>query len=270
MEYVEGTTIRQEMDTGKIYEERETVEIVLQIARALSHAQSRGLVHRDIKPANIILTTDGVAKLADLGMAREAVNDQMAEREQGMAIGTPFYMSPEQVEGRPDIDGRADIYALGATMYHMVTGQPPFPFKKIDAVLQAHLDREPTPPEDINKALSPRIGLVIAVMMAKDREDRYQTPDDLIVDLECLLNGERPQLATRHTGGEETDGSAEFEVVDDPEPEPEEEEPEPEEEEDFMSRKVPSWWLMILGGLLGMSLLLNLVLIALRRTPSGP
>jgi serine/threonine protein kinase len=268
MEYVEGVTIRQEMDRGKVYKEREAVDIVVQIAQALSHAHNRGLVHRDIKPANIILTTDGVAKLADLGMARETENDQMAEREQGLAIGTPYYMAPEQVEGQSDIDGRADIYALGATMYHMITGRPPFPDKKIEAVLQAHLDRPITPPENLVSELTPHIGAVIEVMMAKDRDDRYQTPDDLIIDLECLLSGQRPQLARRP--GEEDDEEECEEEAKDEGGKPRRKKRKPRklrrrEKDDFESRRVPFWWLVIVLGLLGMSVLLNLVLVAMVR-----
>src|SRR5439155_18080006 len=132
MEYVEGTTLKQELESGKRYEEREAVEIVLQLAQPLQHAHRRGLIHRDVKPANIILTSDGIAKLADLGMARETTDKVLARAEKGMTIGTPFYIAPEQIRGREDIDSRADIYSLGATLYHMVTGQPPFPGTKSD------------------------------------------------------------------------------------------------------------------------------------------
>ena len=127
MELVEGKTIRQELDAGKVYGEREALEIVIQIAQALGHASKRGLVHRDVKPANIVLTADGVAKLADLGMARDAADLTQVKRERGLAIGTPYYIAPEQVRGRDDIDVRADLYSLGATLYHMTTGRPPFP-----------------------------------------------------------------------------------------------------------------------------------------------
>src|SRR5207237_4446427 len=119
-----GKAIGEELGRGGVGAEREAVEIVLQVAQALQHAHARGLVHRDVKPANVILTPDGIAKLADLGMAREADDTELARRERNMALGTPYYISPEQVRGREDIDGRADLYSLGAALYHLVPGQP--------------------------------------------------------------------------------------------------------------------------------------------------
>src|SRR5262249_16747167 len=195
MEYVPGTTIKAELEDGKIFSEKEAVEIVLQIAQALQHAHRRGLIHRDVKPANIILTLDGIAKLADLGMARETEDRDRAKAEKGLTIGTPYYIAPEQIHGREDIDVRADIYSLGATLYHMVTGQPPFPHKGIDVVLNAHLTEELTPPDHLRPELSSGLGEVVEFMMAKDRGQRYRSADDLILDLECLLNGEPPKLA---------------------------------------------------------------------------
>ena len=103
MEHVEGTTIKDELEKGKIYKEKEAVEIILQIAQAVQHASRRGLIHRDIKPANIILTNEGIAKLADLGMARETADKTRAREEKGMTIGTPFYIAPEQIYGRENI-----------------------------------------------------------------------------------------------------------------------------------------------------------------------
>jgi len=122
MEYVEGVTIKDELSKGKIYEEKEAVDIVLQIAQALQHAHRRNLIHRDIKPANIVITREGVAKLADLGMAR-ATGDQPGVKEEKGIAGTPYYMAPEQIRGKKDVDSRVDIYALGATLFHMVTGR---------------------------------------------------------------------------------------------------------------------------------------------------
>jgi serine/threonine-protein kinase len=267
MEYVEGTTIKQELEQGKVFDEQEAVEVVLQICQALDHAHRRGLVHRDVKPANIIRTADGVAKLADLGMARETADEETAQQERGIAIGTPYYMSPEQIEGAADIDGRADIYALGATLYHMVTGQVPFPGKTVDAVLQAHLDKELTPPDRVNDDLSPELGQVVGMMMAKDRDDRYQSAEELIIDLECLLNGEPPRLGRKPGRGKAA------------REEPEEEEPEPEEEEERKKKRrkkrkkeeeetvsTTTLWLWILSALLAVSVLLNLLSLVRRLT----
>jgi serine/threonine-protein kinase len=254
MEYVEGRTIRQELEAGKIYEEREAVEVTVQIAQALQHAQRRGLIHRDVKPANIIITPDGIAKLADLGMARETADATLARRERGLSIGTPYYMAPEQIFGEEDVDVRVDLYSLGGTLYHMVTGRVPFPGKDIDAVFEGHLSKELTPPDHINTALSGGLGEVVELLMARNREYRYQKPDDLILDLECLLNGEPPRLARRQipltTLAELANGD-----VDEPEEEAEEEIVEP------VGGPPPYLWIVILGGLLALSALLNLFLL---------
>jgi eukaryotic-like serine/threonine-protein kinase len=248
MEYVEGTTIQQELDKGKIYEEREAVDIVLQIAQALQHAHKRGLIHRDIKPANIILTKDRIAKLADLGLARQTRDRAQAAAEKGLAVGTPYYISPEQIYGQEDVDCRADIYALGATLYHMVTGQPPFPGKNVDKVFTDHLEKELTPPDHLNTELSAGLGEVVEFMMAKDRKQRYRTPDEMIVDLECLLAGEAPRLARQHFGASALSGLTGGEVDD-------------EDERGSRADKLNVVWLSVLGGLLGLSALFNLILL---------
>jgi serine/threonine protein kinase len=249
MEYVEGKTLKQEIENGKIYEEKEALDIVLQTAQALAHAHKRKLIHRDIKPANIILTADGVAKLADLGMARATGDVALAQAEKGMTIGTPYYIAPEQVHGRTDVDSRADIYSLGATFYHMVTGQPPFPGKKVDAVLRAHLEEELTPPDHLNTSLSAGVGEVIEFMMAKDRRQRYQTPDDLIIDLECLFTGLPPKLARQRLEAATLKDLAEGEEDVD------------EADKPVTAIGVPQVWLAVLGAVLTLSLLANLFLL---------
>ncbi len=252
MELVEGKTIRQELDAGKVYGEREALEIVVQIAQALGHAAKRGLVHRDVKPANIVLTADGVAKLADLGMARDAADLTQAKRERGLAIGTPYYISPEQVRGRENLDVRADVYSLGATLYHMTTGRPPFPGKDVDRIMEAHLTEELTPPDHVNQQLSSGLGEVVEFLMAKDRRQRYAGADDLIIDLECLLAGDPPKLARRKIEAGTLAGLAEGAGD------------EPEETERPSGPPMPWVWIGILGGLLGVSVLVNLILL-LRR-----
>ncbi len=258
MEYVEGTTVRSELDRGRVFQEREGVDIVLQVAQALQQAHRRGLVHRDVKPANIILAAEGIAKLADVGMARETANRAQARAEKGLAIGTPYYMAPEQVMGREDIDIRADIYSLGATLYHMVTGQPPFTGNTSDEVLDAHLYSELTAVDYLNPELSSGLSEVIALMMARDRKDRYRTPGDLILDLECLLNDEPPRLAQAHRGVDTAAlaGLAKGKVEREEE---EEEDEEDEEEEELPEGMVPILWVYCGGALLALSLLLNLM-----------
>jgi serine/threonine-protein kinase len=117
--------------------------------------------------------------------------------EAGMAIGTPFYISPEQVRGQVDVDIRGDIYGLGATLYHMITGKPPYDGETPNEVMKKHVDKNCplVPPDHINTKLSSGLGEVVETMMAKNREDRYRNPDDLLLDLKCLLQGDRPMIA---------------------------------------------------------------------------
>ena len=197
MEFVEGLTIKDELDKGNVYGEKEALRIILAIAEALKHAHQRGLIHRDIKPENIILTGEGGVKLADLGLARPTDDGNWAMAEAGMAIGTPYYISPEQVRGQVDVDIRADIYSLGATLYHMITGKVPYEGTTPAEVMRLHVSKDAAfaPPDHINPTLSSGLGEVVETMMAKNRENRYRNPDDLILDLKCLQAGERPLLA---------------------------------------------------------------------------
>jgi serine/threonine protein kinase len=197
MEYVEGPTIKDFLDKNKTFDEKEALRITLAIAEALKHAAQRGLIHRDIKPENVILTKEGEVKLADLGLARLTDDDKWVLSEAGMAIGTPYYISPEQVRGQTNIDIRADIYSLGATLYHMVTGKVPYSGESPNEVMRKHVDPNVTlvPPDHLNSRLSGGLGMVVETMMAKNREHRYQTPDDLILDIKCLQRGESPMIA---------------------------------------------------------------------------
>ncbi|MGO9600053.1 MAG: serine/threonine protein kinase [Isosphaeraceae bacterium] len=197
MEYVEGLTIKDHLLKHKVFEEKEAIRIVLAVAEALKHAGHRGLIHRDIKPENVILTRDGGVKLADLGLARLTDDEKWGLSEAGMAIGTPYYISPEQVRGQTDIDIRADIYSLGATFYHMVTGRVPYSGETPSEVMRKHVNPrvQLVPPDHLNTRLSSGLGMVIETMLAKNREHRYATPDDLILDLKCLMQGEIPMLA---------------------------------------------------------------------------
>jgi eukaryotic-like serine/threonine-protein kinase len=197
MEYVEGATIKDELDQGKVFDEKVAIRVMLAVAEALKHAHQRGLIHRDIKPENIILCRDGNVKLADLGLARLTADEKWAMAEAGMAIGTPYYISPEQVRGQVDVDIRADIYSLGATFYHMVTGKVPYGGETPSEVMRKHVDKNVAlvPPDHINMRLSSGLGMVVETMLAKNRENRYPNPDDLILDLKCLLQGEPPMIA---------------------------------------------------------------------------
>jgi len=192
MEYVEGHALYDELAKGKVFSEAEALHVILQIARALAHAHERGLIHRDVKPKNIMMTKDGVAKLADMGLARLATDHQTAQAEAGRAFGTPYYIAPEQIRGEVDIDFRADIYGLGATLYHLVTGRVPFDAPSPAAVMHKHLKEPLTPPDHINPSLSVGLGEVVEVMMAKRPEDRYASTKDLLLDLQAVVQGEPP------------------------------------------------------------------------------
>jgi serine/threonine protein kinase len=202
MEYIEGKTLYDIMQPppvgeGRNFSEAEALNIIIQICDALSHAHERGLIHRDVKPKNIILTPQGVAKLTDLGLARATDDKHAAESEAGKAYGTPYYISPEQIRGDVDIDFRADIYSLGATMYHLVTGSPPFDGDTPSAVMHKHLKQPLTPPDHVNTALSAGIGEIIEIAMAKNRDERYRNTEEMLEDLKLVLAGEPPIHARR-------------------------------------------------------------------------
>ncbi|MFQ6036129.1 MAG: serine/threonine protein kinase [Sedimentisphaerales bacterium] len=195
MEYVEGKTIADDLSAGKIFGEHEALDIIIQVARALAHAHANGLIHRDVKPKNIMITNDAVVKLADMGLARETTDIKAAQSEAGKAYGTPYYIAPEQIRGKIDIDGRADIYGLGATFYHMVTGRVPFMADDSMEVMKKHLRERLIPPDHINTSLSAGVSEVIEIMMAKRRADRYNNAEELLVDLEALRDGQPPLQA---------------------------------------------------------------------------
>jgi serine/threonine protein kinase len=202
MEYIEGLTLYDIMQPppvgeGRNFGEAEALDITIQMADALAHAHKRGLIHRDVKPKNIILTPQGVAKLTDLGLARAVDDSAMAESEAGRAYGTPYYISPEQIRGDVDIDFRADIYSLGATMYHLVTGRPPFEGDSPTAVMHKHLKSPLKPPDHINTALSAGVGEIIEVSMAKNRDERYARTEDMLEDLRAVAAGNPPMHARR-------------------------------------------------------------------------
>lgn len=198
MEFVEGCTVYDELATGKVFPEREAIEIIRQMANALLHAHERGFIHRDVKPKNIMLTSDRVAKLADMGLARETTDVQAAMAEAGRAYGTPYYISPEQIRGEVDIDHRADLYSLGATFYHMVTGRVPFEAATPSAVMHKHLNEPLTPPDHLNTRLSAGCGAMIEMLMAKNRDQRYRSCREVLVDLELLSRGQPPRYAQHH------------------------------------------------------------------------
>ncbi len=155
-----------------------TLKILEQVGSALSHAHVRGIVHRDVKPGNILLGSDNWVLLTDFGLVK-ILEDSTAITQSGVGVGTPNYMAPEQVRGDP-VDARADIYALGATLYQIVTGQVPFEGESGIAVALKHINEAPTPPRVINPDLPPAVEQVILKALVKDRELRYQSVDEFV------------------------------------------------------------------------------------------
>ncbi len=260
MEYVEGCTVYDELAEGKVFSEAEAVEIITQITRALQHAHERGFIHRDVKPKNIMLTKQRVAKLADMGLAREATDVQAAMAEAGRAYGTPYYIAPEQIRGEVDIDHRADLYSLGATFYHMVTGRVPFEGPTPSAVMHKHLKEPLTPPDHLNTALTSGCGTMIEMLMAKSRDDRYASAQELLVDLEALAR-KQPLVHAQQVVGQDV-----FETLSAGQAVPEEPGeqrrpwPPPEAEEEDS----PPTLAIVLGVVAGLSLLMNVILWATR------
>ena len=177
-------TVRRKVDLNGPLTLNEAVDVTLQIAEALVHATNRGVVHRDIKPSNIILTPQGRAKLVDMGLARRFERQtDVGLTQTGMTLGTFDYISPEQARDPRDVDVRSDLYSLGCTLFHMLAGQPPFPG---GTVLQKLLQHQEEPPPDIrtlNPAVPADLARVLTKLMAKDRDRRYQSPEQLVRDL---------------------------------------------------------------------------------------
>ncbi|MGE0529530.1 MAG: serine/threonine protein kinase [Bdellovibrionales bacterium] len=183
MEYVDGFTGQELLgDHGKL-SVADSIHIVLNIARGLEHAHSRNIIHRDIKPDNILITRTGISKLADLGLAKRTdETSHLTSARQG--FGTPWYMPYEQAINARGTDGRSDIYALGATFYHFLTGEVPFKGDShLEIVEQKKIGKFP-PASSINSEIPQVLDGILERMMAVDPRHRYQTMSELIIDLE--------------------------------------------------------------------------------------
>ena len=191
MEYVDGQSLRTHMKGGR-FSEQDALIVIRQVVRALSVAHAAGIIHRDIKPDNLMFTTRGELKLVDLGIAKRLDEDQSLTRT-GEAVGTPQYISPEQIRGQKDIDGRADIYSLGATLYHVVTGHAPYTGTSGALVMSMHLTHPLPDPRVYVPMISDGLCRVMGKMMAKEREERYADMDALDRDLYRLQTGQTPE-----------------------------------------------------------------------------
>ena len=193
-EFVEGETLQQRISLG--LKLGQILEIAIQIAGALSAAHAAGIVHRDIKSENIMVRTDGYAKLLDFGLAKliepetldgdpDAPTRAQIRTGPGVVMGTANYMSPEQAKGMP-ADARTDLWSLGAVLFEMVTAHVPFIANSATETLALILQREPPPLARYSDEVPPELERIVAKALTKDREERYQSAKDLLIDLRNL------------------------------------------------------------------------------------
>jgi hypothetical protein len=201
MEFVEGTSLAKLLAKGPI-PVAYAVDYTSQILSALAYAHSKGVIHRDIKPSNMMLTPAGVVKLMDFGIARSGKDSTLTT--EGTTLGSLYYMSPEQVKGEA-IDGRSDIYALGISLYEMVTGQKPFENGTDYSVMAAHLEKPPKPPIEVCPDLPAALNEIILLAVAKDPSQRFQSPEAM---RRALENVHVPAASAATATGMATAGGA--------------------------------------------------------------
>ena len=206
-EYIKGRNLRDWMQTHPQPQIAHALGILTQMAKALTKAAELEIVHRDIKPENILLARGGEIKMVDFGLARLPQRPEGVELTQvGITLGTPLYMSPEQIEGRP-LDTRSDIYSLGITAYHLLAGRPPFEGKTSLSVAIAHLKDEPEPLGEVRPEVPEELCRIVHKMMAKDPDRRYITPHQLLRDLRRLQVSEFVDQWSEEIPGWEPSGS---------------------------------------------------------------
>jgi len=215
MELVEGKSLQALLDGGHSFPLPRTLRILDQTCNALQFAHERNVIHRDIKPANLMLTADDTVKITDFGTAK--ILQLGSTQQTAHVMGTPSYMSPEQVKGRA-VDGRSDIFSLGVMLYEMVTGEKPFPGQNITTVIYKIVNEEPVPPRQIDASIHPGISAVEMKALAKEPEQRYQSCREMLEDLRnyraqgavggnpnstMVMGGSSPAatIATGNTGG---------------------------------------------------------------------
>jgi len=185
IEYIDGQSIQKWLDHLGRFSVADAVYVAIVSAEALKHAHSQNMVHRDIKPDNILVTQKGIVKVADFGLAK-AMDEEVSMTQSGTGLGTPLYMAPEQARNAKHVDERVDIYALGATLYHLLTGRLPFQGSTaLELILAKEKGTYPTA-RSIRPEVPERLDLIIDKMMAKDPNHRYRTCDEVLHDLVSL------------------------------------------------------------------------------------
>lgn len=195
MEFLQGREIRDVLDEGQLLPVRQTLDIVSQVALGLAYAHEHGIVHRDVKPSNIMMIRDGHVKITDFGIAR--MESAAVRTQTGMVLGSPKYMSPEQVMGKL-IDQRSDIFSLGVMLYEMLTGKAPFLGENVNAIMYQTLNGVPPPPSTLNPAVPDMLNFIVAKALAKSLDDRYQNAKDLADDLRACRDA-LPRVADNNT-----------------------------------------------------------------------
>ena len=180
MELLEGPELRAIMKPGASLAPARAVEIAAQVAEGLAYAHQHGVVHRDVKPANIMILRNGTAKIMDFGITR--MRQSEVQTQTGIVLGSPRYMSPEQVAGKR-ADPRSDIFSLGVILYEMVTGKPPFTGDDVTAVMYQILNAVPPPPSSLNPAAPAMLDFIVAKALAKTPDERYQDAAEFARDL---------------------------------------------------------------------------------------
>jgi len=196
MEYIEGRELRELLAEGKPMPVVQAVDIAAQVADGLAYAHQHQVVHRDVKPANILITPEGRAKIADFGIARMRTNESRTQT--GVIMGSPKYISPEQVVGKR-ADHRSDIFSLGVILYQALTGGTPFNGEGLSALMYQITNHEPPPPSSINAQVPVMLDYIMAKVLAKTPESRYQSAADMANDLrECRvqIEGSRASAAS--------------------------------------------------------------------------